>query len=256
MSRTGWLLDCNVDWEKQALTLWIKENEKTKGYTYRGFNPSVFVSTDLLESNDWTETGILRAVREHPKVTDLKLVEKFASVYDKEKTQVLKVSTTPDALREVAGDLEKLPGATVYHADIDPVQQFFIDQTLFAFGRVEFELKGTDEVTKISSLDERENPEYDIPELEELGWCLSTPTRYSLDWRTEYITSRSTMTKKRFVLRTVMNGRFWSVSRVSLTESTQMSSSLEEATRVSSGISAYVQRSMVCICDSPEMVHH
>ncbi|MHA2158348.1 MAG: DNA polymerase domain-containing protein [Candidatus Thorarchaeota archaeon] len=170
MSRTGWLLDCNVDWEKQALTLWSKENEKTKGYTYRGFNPTVFVSTDLLESNDWTETGILRAVREHPKVTDLKLVEKFASVYDKEKTQVLKVSTTPDALREVAGDLEKLPGATVYHADIDPVQQFFIDQTLFAFGRVEFELKGTDEVTKISSLDERENPEYDIPELEELGF--------------------------------------------------------------------------------------
>ncbi|MHA1949730.1 MAG: DNA polymerase domain-containing protein [Candidatus Thorarchaeota archaeon] len=170
MSRVGWLLDCNVDWEKQALTLWIKEKGKTRGYTYRGFNPSVFVSTTLTESNDWTDTGILRAVREHPRVVDTAIVNKFASVYDKEMTPVLQVYTTPDSLREVAGDLEKLPGAVVYHADIDPVQQFFIDRTLFAFGRVEFKLKGDNEVTEIWSLQERDDPEYDIPELEELGF--------------------------------------------------------------------------------------
>ncbi|MFW9812558.1 MAG: DNA polymerase domain-containing protein [Candidatus Thorarchaeota archaeon] len=169
MSRTGWLLDCSVNWEKQALTLWIKEDGKTRGYTYRGFNPSVFVSTDLMESDEWNRTGILRAVREHPKVTDSEVVEKFASVYDKEKTPVLRVSTTPDALQEVAKDLEKLPGAVVYHADIDPVQQFFIDRTLFAFGRVEFKTKG-DEVTEIWGIDEREDPEYEIPDLEELGF--------------------------------------------------------------------------------------
>ncbi len=170
MKKTGWLLDCSVDWEKEALTLWIKTDEKTRGYTYRGFNPSVFVSTDLIKDKDWSKTSILRAVNEHSKVVKTEIVYKYASVYDDEMTPVLQVSTTPDALREVAEDLEKLPGATVFHADIDPVQQFFIDRTLFAFGRVEFELKGDDEVVEISCLDEREDPEYDIPELEELGF--------------------------------------------------------------------------------------
>ena len=70
MKKTGWLLDCNVDREKQALTLWIKCEGKTKGYTYRGFHPSVYVSTNLMRSMDWSENDILRAVREHPKVVD------------------------------------------------------------------------------------------------------------------------------------------------------------------------------------------
>ncbi|MHA1944265.1 MAG: DNA polymerase domain-containing protein, partial [Candidatus Thorarchaeota archaeon] len=167
--KTGWLLDCSIDWEKQALTLWIKAEGKTRGYTYRGFNPSVFVSTDLIKSRDWSETDILRVVREHPKVVDTEIVYKYVSVYDNRKTPVLQIFTTPDALREVAGDLEKLPGATVFHADIDPVQQFFIERTMFAFARVEFDLKGN-EVVRITCLDERENAEYDIPELEELGF--------------------------------------------------------------------------------------
>lgn len=154
-----------MDNEKQALTLWIKAEGKTKGYTYRGFNPSVFVSTDMIGSRDWTETGILQTVLEHPRVVDAKIVHRYTSVYDEEKTPVLQVFTTPDALQEVAKDLELLPGATVFHADINPVQQFFIANDMFAFGRVEFELRG-DEVISIRGLDKRENPEYDIPELE------------------------------------------------------------------------------------------
>jgi DNA polymerase elongation subunit (family B) len=169
MKKTGWLLDCNVDREKQALTLWIKSEGMTRGYAYRGFHPSVFVSTNLIRSMDWSETDILRAVLEHPKVTDTKIVQKFVSVYDDEMTPVLEVSTTPEAQREVARDLEKLPGATVYHSDIDPVHQFFISKTMFAFGRVEFELKGK-EIIYVECLDERENPKYEIPELEELGF--------------------------------------------------------------------------------------
>jgi len=164
MSKTGWLLDANVDHEREALTLWIKTEGKTKGYTYRGFKPSVFVSTDMIRSRDWTEADILRAVLEHPKAVDALIVHRFTSVYDEEKTPVLQVFTTPDALQDVAKDLEQLPGATVFHADIDPVQQFFIANELFAFGRVEFEAKGN-EVVSIRGFDRREDPEYDIPEL-------------------------------------------------------------------------------------------
>jgi DNA polymerase elongation subunit (family B) len=169
MKKTGWLLDCSVDREKQALTLWIKSKGLTRGYTYREFQPSVFVSTDLMRRRDWSETGILRAVLEHPKVTDTQIVQKYASVYDVEKTPVLEVFTTPEAQREVARDLEKLPGATVYHSDIDPVQQFFIAKTMFAFGRVEFEVKGN-EITEVKCLDDRKNPKYEIPDLEEIGF--------------------------------------------------------------------------------------
>ena len=169
MKKTGWLLDCSVDREKQALTLWIKSEGKTRGYTYRGFNPSVYVSTNLMRSMDWSETDVLRAVLEHPKIVNTKVVRRYASVYDTEMTPVLQVFTTPDAQREVARDLEKLPGATVFHADIDPVHQFFIAKTMFAFGRVEFELKG-DEIVTVECLDEREDPEYEIPELVELGF--------------------------------------------------------------------------------------
>jgi DNA polymerase elongation subunit (family B) len=165
MSKTGWLLDSNVDHEKQALTLWIREEGRTRGYTYRGFCPSVFVSTDLMRDREWTGDDILRTVHEHPRVVSAEIVHKFTSVYDEEKTPVIQVFTTPDALQEVARDLERLPGATVFHADIDPVQQFFIASELFAFGRIEFETKG-DEVINIRCLDRRDDPEYDIPELE------------------------------------------------------------------------------------------
>ena len=169
MKMTGWLLDCSVDREKQALTLWIKSNGKTRGYTYRGFHPSVYVSTNLIRSSDWRESDILRAVLEHPKVVKTEIVQRFATVYDVEMTPVLQVFTTPEAQREVARDLEKLPGAIVYHADIDPVHQFFITKNMFAFGRVEFELRG-DELVSVKCLDAREDPEYEIPELEEMGF--------------------------------------------------------------------------------------
>ena len=108
---------------------------------------------------DWSENDILRAVLEHPKVVNTEIVRKYTSVYDTEMTPVLQVFTTPDAQREVARDLERLPGATEFHADIDPVHQFFITEDMFAFGRVEFELKG-DEIVKVECLDEREYPEY------------------------------------------------------------------------------------------------
>ncbi|MBN2228716.1 MAG: hypothetical protein JW779_03910 [Candidatus Thorarchaeota archaeon] len=162
---TGWLLDACVDQEKHAFTLWIKTDGRTKGYTYHGFHPSIFVSTDIIKSRDWTETDILRTVLEHPDIEDAIIISKYTSVYDEEKTPVLQVFTTPDVMDKVVKDLERLPGATVFHADIDPVQQLFIAKDLFAFGRVEFERRG-DEVVKIASLDRREDPRYDIPDLD------------------------------------------------------------------------------------------
>ena len=169
MSMTGWLLDANIDYEKEALTLWIKHEGKTRGYTYREFNPSIFVSTDIVRSSDWSDSEVIRSVLEHPKIVDSKIVQKFVSVYDDEKTPVLEVLTTPDAQREVATDLEKLPGAIVFHADIDAVQQLFIAKDLFAFGNVEFELHGN-EIVQIKCLDDRDNPEYDLPEFEEMDF--------------------------------------------------------------------------------------
>jgi len=169
MRKTGWLLDANIDYEKEALTLWIKHEGKTRGYTYRGFHPSIFVSTDMIRSGDWSDSQILRSVLEHPKIVDSEIVRKFVSVYDDEKTPVLQVLTTPEAQREVAADLEKLPGAIVFHADIDAVQQLFIAKNLFAFGNVEFELRGED-IVHIECLDDRDNPEYDLPEFEEMDF--------------------------------------------------------------------------------------
>ncbi|TFG30333.1 hypothetical protein EU527_14630 [Candidatus Thorarchaeota archaeon] len=169
MSKIGWLLDANIDNERKALTLWIKYERKTKGYTYRGFSPSIFVSTDLLREKSRRIPDIISSVLEHPKVTDARIVLRFTSVYDDEKSQVLQVFSTPDAQREVARDLERLPGATVFHADIDAVQQFFIANDMFAFGRVEFETKG-DEIIKIRCIDSREDPEYDLPKLEEIDF--------------------------------------------------------------------------------------
>ena len=169
MSKTGWLLDANIDHEKEALTLWIKHEGKTRGYTYRGFHPSIFVSTTLIQSQEWSDSDIIRSVLEHPKIVDSKIVHKFTSVYDDEKTPVLQVFTTPEAQREVAKDLEKLPGATVFHGDIDAVQQLFITKDMFAFGNVEFDLNG-DEIVNIRCLDDRDNPEYDIPEFEQMDF--------------------------------------------------------------------------------------
>ncbi len=169
MSKIGWLLDANIDHEKEALTLWIKHEGKTRGYTYRGFHPSIFVSTTLIRSGEWSDSDIIRSVLEHPKIVDSKIVHRFISVYDDEKTPVLQVFTTPEAQREVAKDLEKLPGAIVFHGDIDAVQQLFITKGMFAFGNVEFDLNGG-EIVSIRCLDDRDNPEYDLPEFEQMDF--------------------------------------------------------------------------------------
>ncbi len=169
MSRIGWLLDASIDDKKRALTLWIKYEGVTKGYTYRGFTPSIFVSTDLLKEKDRRVEDIIGFVLEHPKVVDVRVVLRFTSVYDDEKTPVLQVFISPEAQLEVARDLEKLPGATVFHADIDAVQQFFIATNMFAFGRVEFETID-DEIVNVKCIDDRENPEYDLPDLEEIDF--------------------------------------------------------------------------------------
>ncbi|UCH03501.1 MAG: hypothetical protein JSW05_07835, partial [Candidatus Thorarchaeota archaeon] len=73
MRQVGWLLDASVDYRNQALTLWIKANEKTRGYTYREFKPSVFVSSEQMKGLDWTDTEVFSAVRTHPNVTGTKL---------------------------------------------------------------------------------------------------------------------------------------------------------------------------------------
>lgn len=167
MKKTGWLLDASIDWKSQGLTLWIKTEGKTRGYLYRKFHPSVFVDTEILTNGEWQQEEVFRVVMEHPSVTGVKAVQRFVSVYDTERNPVLQVSTTPDALRDVAEDLKRLPGATVFHADIDPIQQFFIMTEVFPFGRIEYELSGN-EVTELKCLDNREDAEYETPDLEEL----------------------------------------------------------------------------------------
>ncbi len=167
MSKIGWLLDASVNHSRQALTLWIKVDGKTRGYMYRQFHPSVFIWTDLLDRTDWSDSDLLRAVRKHPSVVMATVVRRFVSIYDEEKKRVLQVFTTPDAHGEVARDMGNLPGATVFHADIDPVQQFFITQDIFPFGRVEFKTKG-DEITEIKCIDSREDVEYEVPDLEKI----------------------------------------------------------------------------------------
>ncbi len=176
MRQVGWLLDASVNHRDQALTLWIKTNGKTRGYLYRDFNPSVFVNSEQMKGLEWTDTDVFSAVRTHQRVTGTKFVKKYVSVYDDEKSRVLQVFTTPDALWEVARDLERIPGTTVFHADIDPVQQFFINEEIFPFGRVEFELDDNT-VTQIRCLDRREDSEYEIPDLEEIGFEVFVDTR-------------------------------------------------------------------------------
>ena len=165
MPNVGWLLDANIDYDRNALTLWIKVDGKTRGYTYYRFHPSVYVDTELMGSPGWPDPEILRMVKEHPNVTRVEIVQRFVSVYDDERKRVLQVFTTPDAHRQLAVDFEKLPGATVYHGDIDPMQQFFITNDIFPFGRVEFESE-EDVITHIRCLDRREDVVYEIPELE------------------------------------------------------------------------------------------
>ena len=167
MRKIGWLLDASIDYDQQALTLWIKSEGKTRGHLYRGFYPSLFVTTDITTSGEWREDEVVRAVQEHADVQEVEIVRRFVSVYDDEKSPVLRISTTPDAFTELAKDLEKLPGATVFHADIDPIQQFFIAEKIFPFGRLEYEEKDG-EITYIRCLDSREDTEYEIPELEEI----------------------------------------------------------------------------------------
>ncbi|MHA1768967.1 MAG: DNA polymerase domain-containing protein [Candidatus Thorarchaeota archaeon] len=165
--KNGWLLDASINWERRALTLWIKSQEKTRRYLYRGFHPSLFVSTDLFKEGRRRMGEILHSVMEHPSVVDAEITRRFVSVYDDEMTPVLRVSTTPDARRRVADDLARIPGATVYHADIDPIQQFFIVHNVFPFGRIEYEsIEG--EITHLRGLDNREDVEYETPDLEEM----------------------------------------------------------------------------------------
>jgi len=168
MTHTGWLIDATVDNERRALTLWIKIDGKTQGYPYFRFHPSLFVSTSALENQEWSEGSLIQSIASHPDVVNVDITQKYTSVYDEEPRRVLHVFTEIGTQRDVAEKLERLPDSIIFHADIDPVQQFFIDCEIFPFGRVSFDLK-EGVVTDITCIDSREDAEYDTPELTEMG---------------------------------------------------------------------------------------
>lgn len=172
----GWLLDGSIDRESKNLVLWIKSNGETRGYPYPSFKSSLFVDTDLLENHEWEDCEVLQATAEHPEVVDTKLVKRYLSVYDETKEEVVQVFTKPGSHWKVVNDLEKLPGATVFHADIDPVQQCFITREVFPFGRVGYELKNG-EIIELKNKDDREAIHYHTPELEEIGIEVSVSTK-------------------------------------------------------------------------------
>jgi len=158
--RRGWLLDANIDQRCNAFRLWIKRHGQTRGYIYHGFRPALFV-----HSTEFPPDRLREIVGEHPQVECTEITERFLSVYDEEVAPVVLARTRPAALTSVARDLQRVPGATVFHADIDAVQQFFIERNLFPFGQVEFELSGAEVVDSIRSIDGREATRYSIPPL-------------------------------------------------------------------------------------------
>jgi len=110
----------------------------------------------------------MKILHTHPDVVDSKVVQKYVSVYDEEMSDVLQVFTEPDSILKVARDLERLPQSTVFHSDINAVQQFFINERIFPFGRVEFETDG-ESISWIKCLDDRETVEYETPDLDEVA---------------------------------------------------------------------------------------
>lgn len=175
MVELGWLLDGSIDRKSKDLVLWIKSNRKTRGYPYPSFKSSLFVDTELLENHEWEDAEILQATAEHSEVVDTQLVKRYLSVYDERKKEVVQVFTQPGYHWEVANDLERLPGATVFHADIHPVQQCFITQEVFPFGKVKYELRNG-KIVELKNLDNRDDIHYEIPDLEEIRLEISVNT--------------------------------------------------------------------------------
>ncbi|TXT57557.1 MAG: hypothetical protein BAJATHORv1_10259 [Candidatus Thorarchaeota archaeon] len=168
MKDKGWLLDATIDYENRELILWIKKDGRTKGYSYNKFYPSIFIHKELDRDTGWTWNRFIQSVKEHPKIVNVEREKKYVSIYDREKSPVIRIYTTVDSQREVARDLEDRLHTPVYHADISPIQQFFIENEMFPFGRIEFERIGN-KITSITSLDDREAIEYELPDLEEIG---------------------------------------------------------------------------------------
>ncbi len=175
MAKTGWLLDASIDYEKHMLTLWIKSQGNTRGYLYR-FHPALYVKTDALGISEQSDKALLNDIIEHPLVQDCSIVERFVSVYDNQRKRVLEVKTLPAALKSLAKDLERLPGAIVFHADIDAVQQFFITEDIFPFGKIAF-TEHNGRIIRLESRDHREEIEYETPDLEEIRFDVIARTR-------------------------------------------------------------------------------
>ena len=166
MQVIGWLLDASVDCTRDTFTLWIKTGTETAGYTYRGFFPSLYVH---LTSNERDINDVARGIEEHPSVLMTRVVDKYVSVYDDARRSVIQVFTTPCAFYRLARDLETIPHAVIFHSDINPVQQMFIENDVFPFGRVKIEVDESGAITRLQSIDDREAIEYDTPDLREIA---------------------------------------------------------------------------------------
>lgn len=173
--KTGWLLDASINYERHMLTLWIKSQGTTRGYLYR-FHPALYVKTDALGISSRSDKTLLNDIMEHPLVQDCSIVERFVSVCDSQRKQVLEAKTWPDTLQRLARDLEKLPGAVVFHADIDAVQQFFITEDMFPFGKIAYDER-SGQIIRLENRDQREKIEYETPVLEEIRFDVIAKTK-------------------------------------------------------------------------------
>ena len=118
MKEQGWLLDASIDHRAEALKLWIKVDGKTTGYTYRKFHPVLYVTTSLLDNSEWSDESVFRSIREHDDVVDIEVVRKFASVYDREKRRVLRISAGMGKQKDVAEALEGLPKLKIHCSNL------------------------------------------------------------------------------------------------------------------------------------------
>jgi DNA polymerase elongation subunit (family B) len=163
----GWILDANVDRGENVLSIWVKK--RSDGRVVRvssDWKPYFHVYP---RNSSWDNDGLTYAISQHPHVSEVNTIDKYLSLEDREKNNVIQVKTDGvNSFKRVVKDVEKLGGVELFNIDIPLEQMFFFSTNLFPFAYVSLNVSADQRLGNYRLLDSRLAVDYDIPALRKL----------------------------------------------------------------------------------------
>jgi len=164
----GWIIDANVDYNINGISIWIKRKSDGKVINVSSdWKPFFFVYP---KNPCWDAERLAYVIPQHPHVSEVETAGKYLNLGDRKKRNVIQVKVNGvNSFQRVKKDIEKLGSLELFNIDIPLEQMFFFSTQLFPFAYVSLTVDDDQQLKSYRLLDSRRAVDYEVPKLRKLA---------------------------------------------------------------------------------------